>query len=147
MTPQKPNDFRVHALAILAVRRGRELGEQLAAMCNVPTGDLPRTSLAATRRRLEVGQVTDGRDLVVFEALQTGLAERMSLELIGSKMEPQLVGHDEDGEIWASVEVPVYSDLGQETRSAYERLERFLEVRKELIDHANAERLARQLLR
>lgn len=47
MAPQKPNGFRVHALAILAVRYGRELGEQVAAIRNAPAGDLPRTSLAA----------------------------------------------------------------------------------------------------
>ena len=146
MAPQKPNDFRVHALAILAVRHGRELGEQVDAMRNAPAGDLPRTSLAATLRRLEAGEVTDVRDLVVLEALQAGLTERMSLEIVGSKVEPLLVGHDEDGEIWASVEVPVYSGRGQEAQSTYERLKRFLEVRQQLIDHAKAERLARHLL-
>ncbi len=147
MASQKSNDFRIQTRAILAVRHGRELGEQVAAMRDAPTGDLPRTSLSAALRRLAAGEVTDGRDLVVLEALQTGLAERMSLETVGRKMELRLVGYDEDGELWAPVEVPAYSDRGEEARAVYNRLERFLELRQQLIDQANAERLARQLLR
>lgn len=146
MAPQKRNNFPIQARAILAVRHGRELSEQVSAMRNVPMGDLSRTSLTATLRRLAIGEVTDDRDLVVLETLQASLAERMSLEIIGSKVEPRLVGYDDDGEVWAWKEVPAYSDRGQEAQSAYQRLERFLELRQQLIDYANAERLARQLL-
>jgi hypothetical protein len=45
------------------------------------------------------------------------------------------------------VEVPVYSSRGEEARSVYERLESFVELRQQLLDRANAERLAMRLLR
>ena len=147
MAHQKCNDFQVQARALLAVRHGRELGEQVAAMRDAPIGDLPRTSLSATLRRLATGEVTDGRDIVVFEALQNGLAARMSLEIVGSWTELRRVGYDEDGELWAPVEVTAYSDRGDEARAVHDRLERFLELRQQLLDQATAERLARQLLR
>ena len=147
MAHQKYNDFQVQARALLAVRHGRELGEQVAAMRDAPTGDLPRTSLSATLRRLAAGEVTDERDMVVFEALQNGLAARMSLEIVGSRTELRRVGYDEDGELWAPVEVTAYSDRGDEARAVRDRLERFLELRQQLLDQATAERLARQLLR
>ena len=147
MVHQKRNDFQVQARALLAVRHGRELGEQIAAMRDTPTGDLPGTSLSATLRRLAAGEVTDGRDMVVFEALQSGLAARMSLEIVGSRTELRHVGYDEDGELWAPVEVTAYSDRGDEARAVHDRLERFLELRQQLLDQATAERLARQLLR
>jgi|TARA_R110000850_G_scaffold277075_1_gene422155 hypothetical protein len=147
MASEKRNNFTIHARAILAVRHGRELSEQVSAMRDAPTGDLPRTSLTATLKRLAIGEITDGRDLTVLETLRANLIERMSLEVIGSKVEPRLIGYDDDGEVWAWKEVPAYSDRGQEAQSAYERLERFLKLRQQLIDHTNAERLARQLLR
>lgn len=147
MASQDNKNFPLNAHAILAVRHGRELGEQIAGMRDAPVGDLPRSSLSAMLRRLEAGEVTDGRDLVVLEVLHAGLAERMSQEIVGSKIEPRLVGHDEDGEIWDTIESPAYSDRGEKARDAYERLERFLELRQQLIDHANAERLTARLLR
>ena len=146
MATQKTN-FRVQVLAILAVRHGRELGEQIANMHDAPIGDLPQSSLSAMLGRLECGEVTDGRDLIALETLKTGLAERLCLEIIGSKVQPCSVGYDEDGEIWDMIEVPVYSDRGEKAWSLYQRLERFVKVRQQLIDHANAERLAMQLLR
>ncbi len=147
MATQK-TDFRTQVLAILAVRHGREFGEKIAAMHDAPIGDLPQSSLFAMLKRLECGEVTDGRDLTAIEALRTGLAERLSQEIVGSRVEPLPVGYDEDGdEIWSMVEVPDYSDRGEKAWSLYQRLERFVEVRQQLIDHANAERLSRQLLR
>jgi hypothetical protein len=147
MAYRNTNECRVHALATLAVRRGRELGKAIAAMRDAPVGDLPRSCLDATLRRLESGEVTDGRDLVALEDLHIGLAERLSQEIVGSRVEPRLAGYDEDGEIWSMVEVPVYSSRGEEARSVYERLESFVELRQQLLDRANAERLAMRLLR
>ena len=147
MANQDNKNFTLNTRAILAVRHGRELGEQIAGMRDVPVGDLPRSSLSAMLRRLEAGEVTDGRDLVVLEALHTGLAERMSQEIVDSRVEPYVAGYDEDGEIWSAAEVPVYSARGEDARCVYERLERFLDLRQQLLDHANAERLTARLLR
>lgn len=144
---QKCNQCGVQALAILAIRYGRELGEAIATMRDAPVGDLPRSCLDAALRRLESGDVTDGRDLVALEALRAGLAERLSCEITGSRIEPRLAGYDADGEIWSMTEVPVYSRCGEEARSVYELLERFGELRQELLDRANAERLTMRLLR
>lgn len=146
MATQKTN-FRTQVLAILAVRHGRELGEQIAKMHDAPIGDLPQSSLSAMIRRLDCGEVTDGRDLIALEALRLGLAERLCLEVVGSKIEARSVGYDEDGEIWDMIEVPAYSNQGEKAWSLYQRLERFVEVRQQLIDYANAERLAMRLLR
>lgn len=135
-----------HARAILAVRHGREFGELVAALRDAPIGDLPRTSMAATLSRLAAGKVTVDRDHVMLEAL-AGLAERLSLEIVGRQVEHRFVGYDEDGEgVWVWEEVPAYTARGEEARSIYVRLERFLEVRQELIDPAKAERLAQHLL-
>jgi hypothetical protein len=144
---QKRNECSVQVLAVLAVRHGRELGEAIASMRSVPVGDLPRSCLDATLRRLEAGEVTDGRDLVTLEVLHVGLTERLSCEITGSKVEFRLAGCDEDGDYCDVIEVPVYSARGEEARSVYERLERFLELRQQLLDRANAERLTLRLLR
>ncbi len=147
MAKQETDCSRLQTLAILAVRQGRELGDQLAEMRDAPVGDLPQFCLSAMMRRFASGDVTDCRDLAALEALHIGLAERMSLEIIGSKVESHVAGHDEDGEVWSTREVHVYSDRGAKAQSIYDRLERFLAVRQQLLDRANAERLAASLLR
>ena len=147
MANQKTDSFRLQTLAILAVREGRELGDQLAEMRDAPVGDLPQGCLSAMMRRFESGEVTDGRDLTVLEALHVGLAARMSQEILGSKVEFHISGHDEDGEVWSTREVYVYSDRGAKAQSIHDRLERFLDIRQQLLDRANAERLAASLLR
>ena len=147
MAKQETDCSRLQTLAILAVRQGRELCDQLADMRDAPVGDLPRFCLIAMMRRLESGEVTDGKDLVALNALRFGLAERMSQEIIGSKVETHFAGYDEDGEVWSAREVHVYSGRGAKAQSIYDRLERFLDVRQQLLDRANAERLAASLLR
>jgi hypothetical protein len=147
MTHQETDSFRLQTLAILAVRLGRELGDQLAEMRDAPVEDLPRSYLSAMMLRLESGEVTDNRDLVALKALHFGLAARMSQEILGSKVESHISGHDEDGEVWSTREVYVYSDRGAKAQSIHDRLERFLDIRQQLLDRANAERLAASLLR
>ncbi len=147
MASQKTNIIPIQSIATLAVRLGRELGERISQMRDTPIEDISRPRLGAMLRRLQAGEVTDGQDLTTLEALQAGLAERLSQEIIGSRVEPRLIGCDQDGEIWDMTEVPVYSGRGDEASDAYDRLKRFLEVRQELLDSANAERLAYRLLR
>ncbi|MEQ9587336.1 MAG: hypothetical protein RJS97_05240 [Parvibaculaceae bacterium] len=79
----KKDDFKLQATAILAVRHGREVADQLANLHDVPLGDLSLSALSALLRRLAVGDVADGRDLVTLEALQFGLAERLGREMLG----------------------------------------------------------------
>ncbi|MBP0484519.1 hypothetical protein [Sagittula salina] len=147
MAKNSNDDFRFRAQAILAVRHARALAEQLTSMPDVPIGDLPRSSLNATLRRLETGEVTEGRDLVVLETLEAGFAERMAAEITGSTVEARHIGYDEDGEIWAWETVPSYSPRGEKARALHSQLKRFLELRQDLLDHSAAERLAAQLLR
>lgn len=143
----KTDDFHVQSTAAIAVKLGRELGERIVRMRDTPVGDLPQSCLSATLRRLENGEVTDGRDLTTLEALHFGLAERLSQEMVGSRIEPRLIGCDQDGEIWNFAEVPVYSGRGNDALHAYDLLERFLEVRQQVLDRANAEQLTLRLLR
>ncbi len=147
MATQKTNDMPVQTIATLAVRLGRELGERISRMRDAPTEDISRSRLGAMLRHLQTGEVTEGQDLTTLETLQEGLAERLSQEIIGSRVEPHLVGCDQDGEIWDTEEVPIYSDRGGEAWDAYVHLEHFLQVRQQLLDRANAERLALRLLR
>lgn len=145
--PTTRNDFRLQTQATLAIRHARNLAEQLAHLPDPPIGDLPRSTLDATLRRLESGDVTDGRDLVVLDVLQAGFAERMAAEITGSTIEPRHVGYDEDGDVWSWETVPTYSSRGETARALHQHLTRLLELRKELLDRSAAERLAARLLR
>ncbi len=147
MATQKTNDIPVQTIATLAVRLGRELGELISQMRDAPIEDISRSHFSAMLRHLETGEVTDGRDLTTLETLHTGLVERLSQEIVGSRGEPRLIGCDQDGEIWDTAEVPIYSDRGNEAWDAYMHLKHFLEVRQRLLDRANAERLILRLLR
>lgn len=138
---------RAQAQAMLAIRHARILAEHLAQMPDPPIGDLSRTALDATRRRLESGHITDGRNLVVLEVLQKGFAERMASEIIGSIMEPQPAGSDGEGELWVWVSVPTYTRRGEAARMLHDHLTRLLELRQDLLDRAAAERLAAGLMR
>lgn len=143
----KSTTFRTQALSILAVRHGRELTEALSQLPASAFEDLTKASLSGLLRRLEAGDVANGRDLVTLETLQRNLAGQMAFHIQDVKEEPRVVGHDEQGEIWAYVDVPVYSECGEKLCNAHAELKRFLEVRQQLLDHANAEKLASRLLR
>lgn len=130
ITPKKSDDFPIRALAILAVRHGRELADRVVAIRNIPVGNLSQSQLIDTLRRLENSEVTESRDVDVFEALRANWSERMLLEIVGSTVQPQFIGYDEDGEVWDTVETPLYSGRGERVHAAFKQLELFLGTRQ-----------------
>lgn len=102
------------------------------------------TSLATSLSSLPKRQAGGSNGAVT---LQRNLAGQMTHHIPGVKKEPRVVGHDEQGEILAYVDVPSYSERGEGIRDAHEQLDRSLELRQQLLDHANAEKLASRLLR
>lgn len=140
-------DFHLQARAVLAIRHAGTLAGQLSQMPDPPIGELSRSALDAMLRRFESGDVTDGRDLVVLEVLQAGLAKRMTTEITGSTVEPRHAGYDEEGEVWAWATVPTYTRRGETARVLHEHLTRLLELRRVLLEHAAAARLVARLTR
>ncbi|WP_131802693.1 hypothetical protein [Limimaricola pyoseonensis] len=147
MPTKKSSEFRLQATAILAIRHGRELADGLSTMRDVPIGDLSLSALTGLLRRLADGEVTDGRDLITLEVLQRGLLERTASGVLGTKVEPSIIGHDEDGEMWGYVEVYVYTERGKQAKRVLEALENFLAVRQRLLDQAAAAKLITRLVR
>lgn len=145
--PMTRTDFRLQAQAILAIRHARSLAEHLAQLPDPPIGDLPRSTLDAALRRLESGDVTDGRDRVVLEVLQTGFAERMAAEVNGSTLKPRHAGYDEEGDVWVWETVPTYTSRGETACILHMHLTRLLELRQDLLDRCAAERLTARLMR
>lgn len=140
-------DHRLEAQALLAARHARDLAEELARLPRTLFGDLPRASLSATRRRLEIGEIADGRDLVVLEAVQAKLVERIASETAGHRIEPRHAGYDAEGDCWAWVSVPRYTDRGEAALALHAKLVDFLNLRQELLDRSAAERQVLRLLR
>lgn len=119
MTRNKSNETRIQDLAVVTVRQGRDLADRISKTCDVPFGKLSRPAIAAILQRLETGEVTAEGDVAAFESLKVNLAERMSLEIVGSELESAVIGYNEDGEIWSWVRKPVYSDRGEQAHTLY----------------------------
>lgn len=140
-------DSRLEAKALLAVRQARELAEELMRLPRALFGELSRASVSATRRRLEIGEISDGRDLVVLEAVQARLVECIASETAGHRIEPRHAGYDAEGDCWAWVSVPHYTDRGEAALALHTKLVGFLNLRQELLDRGAAERLVMRSLR
>ena len=147
MTTKNANPFRIQALAILTVQHGRDLAEKISEISDVSSVNIPWVTMVAIARRFAAGEVNENGDLGVLRTLEFRLAELLSREFIGTRTESRLIGQTDDEEVWNSTEVPVYSDRGELVRPLYESLQRFLEVRQQLLDHVKAEQLSDQLLR
>jgi hypothetical protein len=145
----KPNtaEFHLRVKALLAVRHGRELAERMANTSRLPIGDLPQSAVNACVGRLQMGQVTDGRDRAAIEVIHECIVAALINEVIETRLEWMSLGYEAGEEIWKAEAVPVYSVRGRLLYNVLLRIERFIEVRQNFIDHANAERLEREHLR
>lgn len=140
-------DFHLRAKAILAVRLGRELAELIQRMRGLPIGEIQRETFEACIRRLQCGEVTDGRDLTVFEAMLENIVAVLPNEVVDVRVDWCLAEGEDGEEFWSADNVPVYTQRGEALLEVQIRMKRFLEVRQSFIDHAKAERLERQYLR
>jgi hypothetical protein len=146
MTTTNATPFRTQALAILTVQHGRDLADQISELSDFSSVNISWANIVAVARRFAAGEVNENGDLVALRTLEFELGEFLSQEFIGTRTEAHLIGQTDDEEVWDSTEVPVYSDCGEPVRPLYESLQRFSEVRQQLIDHVKAEQLCTQLL-
>tara|TARA_R110002110_G_scaffold205006_1_gene416479 strand:+ start:372 stop:818 length:447 start_codon:yes stop_codon:yes gene_type:complete len=146
-TKSNATDFHLRAKAILAVRHGRELAELMQKMRGLPIGEISKETFEACIRRLQCGEVTDGRDLTVIEAMLVNIAAVLLNEVVDVRVDWCLVVGDDGEEFWSAENVPFYTHRGEALLEIQNRMKRFLEVRQSFIDHAKAERLERQYLR
>ncbi|SEK05312.1 hypothetical protein MAA5396_04452 [Marinovum algicola] len=147
VTKSNATDFHLRAKAILAVRHGRELAELLLTTRGLPIGEVRSAILSACIRRLQCGEVTDGRDLTVIEAMLENVAAVLPNEVVDVRVDWCLATGEDGEEFWCAENVPVYSQRGEILFELQIRMKRFLEVRQRFIDQVNAERLERQHLR
>ncbi|MFG6625801.1 hypothetical protein [Sulfitobacter sp. 1A12056] len=140
-------DFHLRAKAILAVRHGRELAELMSRTYSLPLGELRGAALSSCLRRLQSGEVTDGRDLTVVEVISENITLVLANEVVDVKVEWRLEGRENEEEFWSAVNVPIYTHRGQTLREIQVQIKRFIEVRQRFIDQANAERLEKRHLR
>lgn len=147
VTKSNATDFHLKAKAVLAVRHGRELAELMSRTYSLPSGELRGAALSSCLRRLQNGEVTDGRDLTVVEVISENIALVLAKEVVDVKVEWRLKGRESGEEFWSAVNVPIYTHRGQTLREIQVRIERFIEVRQRFIDQANAERLEKRHLR
>lgn len=147
LSKSNATDFHLRAKAILAVRHGRELAELMSRTCSLPVGELKSGTLAACIRRLQSGEVTDGRDLTVIEAMAQNIAAVLPGEVADVRVDWHLRADENGEEFWSAVNVPIYTHRGEALCELHARIVRFVEVRQGFIDQANAERLEKQHLR
>lgn len=137
----------ISALASEAIRLDREVAERIPCMRSIRLGELPKTALSAMQRRFADGEVTDGRDLTVLEALRAGLQAVLVEETLEPRIEVHRSSDEIDGPGFDLVTITDYTFRGEVVRDELDRIDRFLEARQQLIDRANAERLASRLMR
>ena len=140
-----PLRLQIETLSLQAVRKGRELGERLACLPDLPID--AAQAVDAARQRLQTGGIADARDLAALDDLRLGLEAAVLSETIGMRGEPRLTGYDEHGEIWDTAMVPRRTPRGEELASTGGCIETYLALRRQLLDLALAERLAGSLLR
>lgn len=147
VTKSNATDFHLRVKAILAVRHGRELAELLLTMRGLPLGEIRDAMLSACIRRLQCGQVTDGRDLTVIEAMLENIAAVLPNEVVDMRVDWRVTADEEGEEFWVAENVPIYSHRGRALFELQVQSNRFLKARQNFVDFANAERLKRQHLR
>ena len=59
----------------------------MAATSHQPVGDLPQSALSARMRRLQTGDVIDGRNLPIIEALKDQIAAALQNEVVETRFE------------------------------------------------------------
>lgn len=147
MTLRPPPSPAVQEDAVRAIRLARELSAGFREHRIRPDG-LNATLLAATLRRLESGEIFDGRDAHTFECAAAHLNDLLPREMTGSKIVPIIIGSDDEGqECVCMSSVPTYTCRGEELAELQACLARFLELRERVIDAVAADAAVSALAR
>lgn len=147
MALEKSTWVPTSTLALQAVREGRELGELISSIYDGLTGNFQPSLLIATLRRLEVGEITDSRDLVTFDAIWSEVEKRLPAEIMEIKEQPVLIGGDHESEVWDTTTVHLYTTQGEQLLALQLCLAKFQSLRQQLLDQITADRLVASLIR
>ncbi len=147
MKPEQLKSQKIEELAMLAVRLGREVGEALEEMSYAGRQTASLADVNALLRRLQIGDLSDGKDQVTIRNIQSDIGSEIFQEARGTRTEPVVIGYDEDGAICEMQQLTVFTDKGSALQTLELLIISFIDARRKLMDRANADRLICRLMR